>query len=134
MKTLAIALSLAGLAIGATSAVAMVNPPAGQTRPDQAPAKPEVFCEGKSAGQLCLHGTIDTLRLDDARRERWRAAGRKYNEAVEQATRQLLAEVRTFLSPEQYAMVERWFDKELNAMLNRYLLGDGSASRPGRSR
>lgn len=84
----------------------------------------EVFCSGLSAGQLCLHGSPNVLKLDDAKKERWTVAGRQYNKAVDTATKQFLADAKTFLSPEEYASVEKWFDKGLNAVLNQQLIGN----------
>jgi hypothetical protein len=124
---LVVVLSLAGLAVCTASAAPVAGPALSQPGSEQAQSsKPEVFCEAKSAGQLCLHGSITTLRLDDARRDRWMTAGRRYNEAVDQATTRFLAEAKAFLTPEEYAVVERWFDKGLNAVLNQHLLDGGS--------
>lgn len=89
----------------------------------QATAKPEIFCEGLSAGQLCLHGSIEVLKLDAERQTKWREAGRRYNQGVDAATKEFLQEVKALLSPAEYARVERWFDKSVNAYLNQQLLG-----------
>lgn len=83
----------------------------------------EVFCAGLSAGQLCLHGSPNVLKLDGAKKERWIEAGRQYNKSVDAATKQLLAQAKTILSPEEYASVEKWFDKGLNVLLNQQLIG-----------
>ncbi len=86
--------------------------------------KREVFCEGLSAGQLCLSGTPSELKLDGTKKERWVEAGRQYNKNVDAATKQLLAQAKTILSPEEYARVEKWFDKGLNVVLNQVLIGE----------
>src|SRR5712692_7641350 len=84
----------------------------------------EVFCSGLSAGQLCLHGSPNVLKLDGAKKERWVEAGRQYNKSVDVATKQLLAQAKTILSPEEYASVEKWFNKGLNEVLNQVLIGN----------
>ncbi len=89
----------------------------------QAGGKAEIFCENLSAGQLCLHGTVEVLKLDADKQAKWREAGRRYNQAVEAATKQFVAEVRGLLSPADAARVEQWFDKSVNAYLNQRLLG-----------
>jgi hypothetical protein len=89
----------------------------------QAP-KREVFCEGLSAGQLCLSGAPRELKLEGAKRDQWVAAAREYNKTVDAATKQFLAQSKTILTPAEYAAVERWFDKGLNVALNQVLLGD----------
>lgn len=89
----------------------------------------EVFCSGLSAGQLCLHGSLNVLKLDGTKKERWIQVGRQYNKAVDTATKQLLAQAKTILSPEEYASVEKWFDKGLNVLLNQQLLGSQASHR-----
>lgn len=84
-------------------------------------AKQEVFCEGLSAGQLCPTGSSAVLRLDGAKKERWLAATRKYNQAVDAATKAFLADAKATLSPQEYASVEKWFDKNLNVLMNQQL-------------
>ena len=91
--------------------------------------KPEVFCEGLSAGQLCLHGTVGVLDLQGGKRDRWSEIGRQYNKAVDTATKQFLQEAKTTLSPEEFARVEKWFDKGLNTVLNQLLLGGRDESK-----
>lgn len=83
----------------------------------------EIFCSHLSAGQLCLGGTPNVLKLEGAAKQRWTDAGRRYNQAVDAATRQLLADAKTTLTPEQYATVQKWFDKGVNELLNQLLLG-----------
>jgi len=84
-------------------------------------AKQEVFCEGLSAGQLCPTGSSAVLRLDGAKKERWLAATKKYNQAVDAATKAFLADAKATLSPQDYASVEKWFDKNLNVLMNQQL-------------
>jgi hypothetical protein len=84
----------------------------------------EVFCSGLSAGQLCLHGTPNVLKLDGAKKDQWIQAARGYNKGVDASTKHLLAQAKKILSPEEYASVEKWFDKGLNPVLNQVLLGD----------
>lgn len=83
----------------------------------------EIFCSHLSAGQLCLGGTPNVLKLEGAAKQRWTDAGRRYNQAVDAATKQLLADAKTTLTPEQYATVQKWFDKGVNELLNQLLLG-----------
>ena len=73
--------------------------------------KPEVFCEGLSAGQLCLLGTADVLKLQGAKKDRWNEISRQYNNAVDAATKELLQEAKATLSLEEFTRVETWFDR-----------------------
>ncbi len=91
----------------------------GQTREHN---QPEIFCLAKSAGQLCNHGSAEVLKLDGAKKERWTEAANRYNKAVDAATKQLLEDAKATLSAEEFATVQKWFDKSLNAQLNRQLL------------
>jgi hypothetical protein len=83
----------------------------------------EIFCSHLSAGQLCLGGTPNVLKLDGAAKQRWTDAARRYNQAVDAATKQLLADAKTTLTPEQYATLQKWFDKGVNELLNQLLVG-----------
>lgn len=85
--------------------------------------KREVFCEGLSAGQVCIGGAARELKLEGAKLEQWRQVAREYNKSVDAATKQLLAQSKTMLTADEYAKVERWFDKGLNEVLNQVLLG-----------
>lgn len=89
-------------------------------------AKQEIFCEGLSAGQLCLHGTVDVLKLDAAKQASWREAGQRYNKAVDAATKQFLADAKPILSPQDFVKVEKWFDKSVNGYINQQLLASTS--------
>lgn len=83
---------------------------------------PEVFCPTMKTGQLCSHGTADTLKLAEPKRAAWIALARKYNKAVDEATVALLAESKSLLSPEEHLMVQRWFEKGLlNTRINTLL-------------
>lgn len=79
----------------------------------------EVFCPAKPTGQLCGHGTADLLKLSGEKRQKWAEAVGRYNKAVAAATKQLLEDSKPVLSPEEYAQVEKWFAKGLNAGINR---------------
>ena len=83
----------------------------------------EIFCSHLSAGQLCLGGTPNVLKLDGAAKQRWTDAARRYNQTVDAATKQLLSDAKTTLTPEQYATLQKWFDKGVNELLNQLLLG-----------
>ncbi len=84
-------------------------------------APPTIFCPTMTTGQLCSHGTADALKLSGAKREGWVAAARRYNKAVEAATKQLQKDVKSSLTPEQAALVELWFAEGLNPEINRIL-------------
>lgn len=84
----------------------------------------EVFCSHLSAGQLCLGGTPNVLKLEGTKKEQWLAAAREYNKAVDGSTKQLLAQAKTILSPQEYATVAKWFSHGLNEVLNTVLIGD----------
>jgi len=83
----------------------------------------EVFCSHLSAGQLCLGGTPNVLKLDGAKKEQWLAVAREYNKSVDASTKQLLAQAKSILSPQEYATVQKWFDHGLNEVLNTVLIG-----------
>lgn len=80
-----------------------------------------VFCPMKSTGELCRMGTVNTLKVTGAKKQSWTEAVNRYNKAVDAATKQLLEDSKTTLSPEQYAQVEKWFAKGLNPEINRVL-------------
>ena len=116
MAGVALVLALAAL-IGAGALAA-------QTQTQTQTQKREVFCEGLSAGQLCLGGAPRELKLEGAKLEQWRQVAREYNKSVDAATKQLLAQSKTILTTDEHAKVERWFDKGLNEVLNQILLGN----------
>ena len=80
-----------------------------------------IFCPTMKTGQLCSHGTADTLALSGAKRDAWIAAARRYNKAVDEATKQLQADAKVLLTPAQRAEVERWFALGLNPQINQLL-------------
>lgn len=84
--------------------------------------KAEIFCEAKSAGQLCTHGTLAVLKLSDEKQQKWIEASQRYNAAIETATKQFLTEAKAILPADDFAKVEKWFDKSVNAQINRQLL------------
>ena len=84
----------------------------------------EVFCSHLSAGQLCLGGTPNVLKLEGAKKDQWLAAAGEYNKSVDASTKQLLAKAKAILSPEEYATVQHWFDHDLNEVMNAVLIGD----------
>jgi len=81
----------------------------------------EIFCPTMKTGQLCSHGSADTLGLEGVKREAWIAAARRYNKAVDEATRHLISDADSLLTPEEKAEVERWFAKGLNPQINQLL-------------
>jgi hypothetical protein len=97
-------------------------------------AEPEtIFCPTMKTGQLCSHGTADTLALAGAKREAWIAAARRYNKAVDEATKQLQAEAKTLLTPAERSEVERWFAKGLNPQINQLLMSPAKNATTGGS-
>jgi copper chaperone len=87
---------------------------------------PQIFCEGKSAGQLCGEGTVNALKLSGEKKVAWAEATKRYNAAVEAATKQLLQDGKATLSPEEAAAVEKWFAKGINNQINQQLAKDGN--------
>jgi len=83
---------------------------------------PGVFCPTMKTGQLCSHGTSDLLKLTGDDRDKWIAAVRRYDKAVDAATVQLQQDAKNLLTAEQSAEVERWFAKGLNPEINKILL------------
>lgn len=82
---------------------------------------PEVFCNTMQAGALCPTATVSILKLSGPNVQRWLDAIGKYNAAVENATRQLKADTKGFLTPAQQAEIDRWMDKGINPEVNRIL-------------
>jgi hypothetical protein len=102
--------------------------------PAQSKAEPTadpgtIFCPTMKTGQLCSHGTADQLSLEGAKREAWIAAARRYNRAVDEATKHLLSDAESLLTAEEKAEVERWFQKGLNPQINQLL---SSAEKPAK--
>ena len=88
-----------------------------------------IFCPTMKTGQLCSHGTADTLELSGAKKDAWVAAARRYNKAVDEATKQLQEDAKALLTPAQMAEVERWFAKGLNPQINQLLQASAKSSR-----
>ncbi len=84
----------------------------------------EIFCLGMSAGQFCVAGSAEVLELEGEKRESWIESTRKYNAVVAAAQREFLEEAKATLSTEEYARVEPWFDRSVNALLNQLLLAE----------
>ena len=87
----------------------------------QPAAAPEVFCNTMQAGALCPTATVGILKLSGPNVQKWIDAIGKYNAAVENATRQLKADTKGFLTPAQMAELDRWMDKGLNPEVNKIL-------------
>jgi len=90
---------------------------------------PMVFCPTMKTGQLCTHGSSDALNCAGAQRDRWVAAVRQYNRAVDAATKQLQADAKTILTPEQAKEVNRWFAVGLNPQINQVLMAAANAKK-----
>ena len=98
-------------------------------RQQPAAAAPEVFCNTMQAGTLCPTGTVSVLKLSGPKVQQWLDLVNKYNEGVENATRQLKAEAKGVLTPAQIAELDRWLDKGINPEVNRILASRTAASR-----
>lgn len=92
-----------------------------QQRGGQQAAAPEVFCNTMQAGALCPTATVSILKLSGPAVQQWLDAVGKYNAAVENATRQLKADTKGFLTPAQMTEIDRWMDKGINPEVNRIL-------------
>jgi hypothetical protein len=92
-----------------------------QQRGAQPPEAPEVFCNTMQAGALCPTATVSILKLSGPNVQKWLEAIGKYNAAVENATRDLKADTKAFLTPAQQAEIDRWMDKGINPEVNRIL-------------
>ena len=129
MKTLLIGVVVAlALVTGGLTARAQKVEPSGQQAQHKQQAQHqeperEIFCSHLSASQLCLGGTPSVLKLDGAAKQRWMDAAKRDNQAVDAATKQLLADAKPTLTSEQYATVQEWFDEGVNELLNQLLLG-----------
>ena len=94
--------------------------PAERQQSAAAPA-PEVFCNTMQAGALCPTGTVSLLKLSGPKVQTWLDAVGKYNDAVENATKQLKADAKGILTPAQMVELDRWMDKGINPEVNRIL-------------
>ncbi len=86
----------------------------------------QIFCEGKSAGQLCGEGSVNALKLSGEKKAAWSESAKRYNAAVEAATKQLLQDAKVILSAEEAAAVEKWFAKAVNHQINQQLAKEGN--------
>lgn len=124
-RTAAIGLALTMatiLAPGVLVAQREAQPPQTQSKPQSEQKVPEVFCDGLSTGQLCLSSAPKVLKLDEAQKQRWTEAARQYNKGIDAATKQFLEQSKPILSPEQFASMQKWFEKGLNPVLNQMLM------------
>jgi len=117
---------VAAVALVGAGVLAAQSQTAGHQAQHQQAGHPEleVFCSHISAGQLCLGGNPNVLKLEGTKKEQWLAAATQYNKAVDASTKQLLAQAKTILSPQEYTSVEKWFNKGLNEVLNQVLIGN----------
>ena len=101
-----------------------------QQRPQAAaPAAPEVFCNTMQAGALCPTGTVSVLKLSGPKVQQWLDLVGKYNDTVENATRQLKADAKSVLTPAQLAELDRWMEKGINPEVNRILASRSTTPR-----
>ena len=82
---------------------------------------PEVFCNTMQAGALCPTGTVGILKLSGPRAQQWLDAVGKYNAAVETAAKQLKADAKVMLTPNQMTELDRWLARGLNPEVNKIL-------------
>jgi hypothetical protein len=101
--------------------------PAQQSTP--AAAAPEVFCNTMQAGALCPTGTVSILKLSGPKVQQWLDAVNKYNEAVENATKQLKADSKSVLTPAQMSELDRWMEKGINPEVNKVLASRNPTAR-----
>jgi hypothetical protein len=87
----------------------------------QPAAAPEVFCNTMQAGALCPTATVSILKLSGPNVQQWIDAVGKYNATVENATRQLRADTKAFLTPAQTSELDRWMTKGINPEVNKIL-------------
>jgi hypothetical protein len=81
------------------------------------------------AGALCPTVPVGLLKLSGPKVQQWLDAVGKYNDAVENATKQLKADARSVLTPTQVAELDRWMDKGINPEVNRILASRAAAQR-----
>jgi hypothetical protein len=94
-----------------------------------AASAPEVFCNTMQAGALCPTGTVSVLKLSGPKVQQWLDAVAKYNDTVENATKQLKADARPILTPAQMAELDRWMNKGINPEVNRILASRNTTQR-----
>src|SRR5712691_4545317 len=113
-------LAIAVIVVGLSLATLDAGQRPAARQPSAAPA-PEVFCNTMQAGALCPTGTVSVLKLSGPKVQQWLDAVGKYNDAVENATKQLKADSRSILTPTQIAELDRWMNKGINPEVNRIL-------------
>ncbi len=101
--------------------------PAAQSTPAAAP--PEVFCNTMQAGALCPTGTVSILKLSGPKVQQWMDAVNKYNESVENASKQLKADAKSVLTPAQMSELDRWMSKGINPEVNKILASRNPVTR-----
>ena len=101
--------------------------PAAQSTP--AAATPEVFCNTMQAGALCPTGTVSILKLSGPKVQQWMDAVNKYNESVENASKQLKADAKSVLTPAQMSELDRWMSKGINPEVNKILASRNPVTR-----
>jgi hypothetical protein len=114
-------LGIAVLVVGISLATLDARQRPAERQQTAAAAAPEVFCNTMQAGALCPTGTVSVLKLSGPKVQQWLDAVGKYNDAVENATKQLKADTRTLLTPAQLAELDRWMEKGINPEVNRFL-------------
>ena len=114
-------LGIAVLVVGISLATLDARQRPAERQQPAAAAAPEVFCNTMQAGALCPTGTVSVLKLSGPKVQQWLDAVGKYNDAVENATKQLKADTRNVLTPAQLAELDRWMDKGINPEVNRIL-------------
>ena len=121
----AVAVFVVGLSLATLDA--RQRPAAGQKA--AAAAAPEVFCNTMQAGALCPTGTVSVLKLSGPKVQQWMDAVGKYNDAVENATKQLKADSKSILTPAQLSELDRWMDRGINPEVNRILASRTATAR-----
>ena len=119
---------IAVIAVGLSLATLDARQRPAQRQPPVA-AAPEVFCDTMQAGALCPTATVSILKLSGPKVQQWLDAVGTYNDAVENATKQLKADARSVLTPAQIAELDRWMDKGINPEVNRILASRTTAPR-----
>jgi hypothetical protein len=119
-----VALAVVGVALSVS--VLVLEAQRGQTATAQ---PPEVFCNTMQAGALCPTGTVSVLKLTGPKIQQWLDLVNKYNESVENATKQLKADAKGVLTPAQLAELDRWMDKGINPEVNKILASRTPAGR-----
>ena len=115
---LSVAILVAGMSLATLDAG---QRPAEQKSSTPSVATPEVFCNTMQAGALCPTGTVSILKLSGPKVQQWLDVVNKYNESVENATKQLKADAKSVLTPAQMSELDRWMTKGINPEVNKIL-------------